>query len=422
MGGFSELIKNFDKTRDYVLDFFIYGCKVRSDFDRKSARTYDDEKRRVESWLGDYLRSETTDRGKQVSISVDSSRVPENPLFRAFASRSFTDNDIRLHFLLLDLLSDGKAHSIRSLTEALASEYGAVFEEQTVRGKLREYAAEGILSAEKQGKSVLYRLLPDTPENLFARFPGLADAVCFFSGVPEFGFIGHSLVKAAGLRNESFLMKHQYIVHILEDEVLLELLELIRRQHAARLCYSSRREKKEEITGIPLKIYISAQTGRRYLIFYHPGMRRISSCRLDHLRRVYDGGECPDYAHYVQILERNADKCFGVSFENNTARSRETTIRIVMEIDLSREPYILERLQREKRCGSVERLDERHFMLTLTVFDPNEIMSWLKTYIGRIVSIEGAPQELRRFQEDIRRMYRMYCRRPGKQDTDAAVF
>ncbi len=45
MSGFSELIKNFDKTRDYIRDFFIYGFKVRNDFDRKSLRTYDDEKR-----------------------------------------------------------------------------------------------------------------------------------------------------------------------------------------------------------------------------------------------------------------------------------------------------------------------------------------------------------------------------------------
>ena len=111
MAGFSELIKNFDRTRDYVREFFIYGFKVRGDFDRKSARSYDDEKRRVESWLGEYLRYDTTSRGKQVAITLNSSRISENPLYRALESRSFTDNDIRLHFLLLDLLADGTAHA-----------------------------------------------------------------------------------------------------------------------------------------------------------------------------------------------------------------------------------------------------------------------------------------------------------------------
>ena len=47
MSGFSELIKNFEKTRSYLRDFFIYGYKVRGDFQRKSGRTYDDEKRHL---------------------------------------------------------------------------------------------------------------------------------------------------------------------------------------------------------------------------------------------------------------------------------------------------------------------------------------------------------------------------------------
>ena len=51
MSEFHELIKNIDKCRDYVRDFFVYGFKSRSDFPGKSARTYDDERRRIVSWL-----------------------------------------------------------------------------------------------------------------------------------------------------------------------------------------------------------------------------------------------------------------------------------------------------------------------------------------------------------------------------------
>ena len=44
MSEFQELIKNFDKIRDYMRQFYVYGFKVRSDFDAKSARTYDNER------------------------------------------------------------------------------------------------------------------------------------------------------------------------------------------------------------------------------------------------------------------------------------------------------------------------------------------------------------------------------------------
>lgn len=52
---YSELIKNFEKIRDYMREFYIYGFKSREDYTKKSARSYDDERRRIESWLGGYI-------------------------------------------------------------------------------------------------------------------------------------------------------------------------------------------------------------------------------------------------------------------------------------------------------------------------------------------------------------------------------
>ena len=61
---YSELVKRFDLVRDYMRDFLIFGFKTREDFDRKSGRTYDNERRRIESWLGDSLRWEYRAGGK----------------------------------------------------------------------------------------------------------------------------------------------------------------------------------------------------------------------------------------------------------------------------------------------------------------------------------------------------------------------
>ncbi len=410
MGGFSELIKNFDKTRDYMREFFIYGFKVRSDFDRKSARTYDNEKRRVESWLGEYLRYENTDRGKQTAITLDSGRIAENPLYRALESRSFTENDIRLHFFLLDLLADGQPHNLRDLTDALNAEYAACFEEQTVRGKLREYVKEGILRMETIGKTAYFRLLPDTPADYFQEYEGLSQAVQFFSCLPEFGFVGYTLLKGADLRNTIFLMKHHYIVHTLEDPILLQLTDAIRDHHAVQLEYCDKHRIMHETGVIPLKIYVSAQGGRRYLVCYQKQFRRINSYRLDYIRHVQVRKICEDFAEYTDILERNAHKCFGVSFGERREGASDYTIRITMKIDMEREPYILERLQREKRCGMVERTGSDLYTVTLTVFDANEVFHWMKTYMGRIVAIEGAPMQTMRFRRDVERMQKMYSK------------
>ena len=55
MSSYSELIKNFEKIRAYMRDFYVYGFKSRDDYQKKSARSYDDERRRLESWLGDHM-------------------------------------------------------------------------------------------------------------------------------------------------------------------------------------------------------------------------------------------------------------------------------------------------------------------------------------------------------------------------------
>ena len=50
---YQELVKNFEKVRAYMRAFYVYGFRSRSEYDAKSARSYDDERRRIESWLGE---------------------------------------------------------------------------------------------------------------------------------------------------------------------------------------------------------------------------------------------------------------------------------------------------------------------------------------------------------------------------------
>ena len=100
---YSELIKSFDRIRDYMRQFYIYGFKSRTEYDKKSARSYDNERRRIESWLGDFMRFRQTPDGKNVFLSVDSRSIPSNPFYNAFKGKSFTTGDVTFHFYILDI-------------------------------------------------------------------------------------------------------------------------------------------------------------------------------------------------------------------------------------------------------------------------------------------------------------------------------
>ena len=298
MAGFSELIKNFDKTRDYVRDFFIYGCKIRSDFDRKSIRTYGDEKRRVESWMGDYMKYDDSVRGRSVSISVDSGHIPENPLYNAYYSKSFTDNDIRLHFFIIDILHDGEKKALKDIVDALNIDYGHLFDEQTVRNKLKEYVNEGIIIAEKSGKTLYYSLSGDIADDYINNFKGLDDALKFFSETQQLGIIGNSIIKMLDIKNDLFFIKHNYIIHTLEDILIPEIITAVNEKRFVSFhSFSARKNIKDIDLGamdqiVPMQILVSVQTGRRYLAAYIPALKRFSAFRIDYSYTYEDNFFC----------------------------------------------------------------------------------------------------------------------------------
>ena len=409
MSGFSELVKNFGKTREYVRDFFIYGFKGRGDFAGKSLRTYDDEKRRAESWLAGYMTTEDSASGRSVAITVDSCHISGNPLHQAFAACSFTDNDIRLHFLLLDILSPDEAMSVREITEKMAEDYGAYFEEQTVRNKLREYDREGLVCAEKHGRSTCYRLAEDISGELFSRFPQLADALALFSVTGEFAEAGTALMRCFGLKNDHFIVKHNYIVNALEDELVLTITEALREKR--RLDFdsvSSRdRDNVRHVNGaVPMAVYSSVRSGRRYLMAFDPEYDCYSAFRLDYMNGLKAGDVCEDYDRLKSDFDRQAGGVYGVSFGKGV---RRPPMEITLRIDEENEDFVIQRLRREMRCGRLCRLEKDLYRLTIDATDPNEAMQWVKSFIGRIVSVKGGSDySTGRFLDDVKRMAEMY--------------
>ncbi|MDE5771132.1 MAG: WYL domain-containing protein [Ruminococcus sp.] len=407
MGGFSELIKSFDKTRDYIRDFFIYGLKVRNDFDRKSLRTYDDEKRRIESWFGDYVKYDRSERGQKVSITVDSGTVSENPLYKAYRSKSFTDNDIKLHFFIIDVLHNGESLTLKEIVSDIDKNYNEIFDVQTIRNKLKEYVKEGIITSGKKGKASCFRLSTDRVNEFLHDYDGLADAIKFFSETQKFGIVGNSILESARLKNNLFVMKHNYIVHTLEDIIIPEIISAIeQKKYISIISFKAKNNKiNNNNQVIPMKIFSSVQTGRRYIVGYIPAVKCFHSFRLDFIKSVRTGDICDEYDSIYEKFSHDLNYCFGVSFGSGKI---ETTV-IVFFADEKCEKFVIDRLKREKRNGVLEKIDDNLFRLTVKAFDSFEVMQWVKSFTGRIISVTGDNKyAIDRFYNDISKMYSMY--------------
>ncbi len=388
-------------------DFYIYGFKSRNDFKHKSPRTYDNEKRRIESYLGEYMKWSYTKSGKTSFISMDCAKIRVNPLYSAWKSKAFTANDIMLHFYIMDVLIKGLELSVEQLTNAVSEQSEQVFDVQTVRLKCTEYLKAGLLTAKKNGKTLLYSLSDLYFSRLSEKIPGLIEAVKFFQGAAPFGEIGRHIMDNEQTSNDTFAFKHYYVAHTLESGILLQLLTAIRQNMSVEFeNYCEKTQKLGSIIGIPLKIFVSTATGRRYVCVYKTETRRYFSYRLDHIMTLKLRDVCDEVPLYRENLEKNIDKVWGVCFGG---RNRNQLVCMKLFIDEEKEGYIIERIIREGHGGELVHLDKNIFLYTKELFDLNDISPWIKTFMGRIIQLEGTDSTvINRFYNDIKRMKELY--------------
>ena len=120
---YNELVKNAEKMRGLIRDVFVFGYRSRMAFDEKSARSYDNVIRRVKSYFGELVRGERDQSGRRVSIIIDSDSVDSNPLYRLYKTKSFTQNDLVLHFVILDAMQDLREGTPEEIAQYICNHY-----------------------------------------------------------------------------------------------------------------------------------------------------------------------------------------------------------------------------------------------------------------------------------------------------------
>lgn len=404
---YTELIKNFERVREYMRDFYVYGFKGRGDFDKKSNRSYDNERRRIESYLLDYISSRQTTAGKNVFLSFDSRNLESNPLYKAFKSNSFTDGDITLHFIIFDILwMPDIALSIPEITSRIDEylshfESPLIFDESTVRKKLKEYIDLGLIETEKQGKQLLYKRTESF------NISSWNNAIAFFSEIGLDGVIGSYLLDKVPDKNHLFSFKHHYITHVMDSEILCRLLEAIADRKIVTIqTYIHNTQSKKSWDVVPLKIYLSVQSGRQYIMSYNIRQHKITSTRIDYITNVDSGDTAQSFDKLQSRLAEMQIHMWGVSCNKSHNNLEHVEFTVNIQDD---EQYIFTRLQREKRCGTVERIDKNTIKFSADVFDSWELVPWIRTFICRITEMNFSNRTVEnQFKKDIESMYSMY--------------
>ena len=414
---YSELVKNFERIREYMREFYVYGFKSRDEYSLKSARSYDNERRRIESWLGDYMSFRHTDSGKNVFISVDSRDIDSNPLYNALKAKSFTDNDIVLFFFVIDLLADGTPRTAAVINDAITDIYlarikkDAEFDLSTLRKKLKEFEQLGIIKSKKNGNKQEYTCIVDNDSESVLETV-LMPAIEFYSEEAPLGVIGSFIQdRRTGTHDNSIneetclLHKHHYILAAIDSEIMFQLVRALREHRALKLSAVSRRRYDTIRDVCPIKIYASTQQGRYYLLGYNYKHGTFHFVRIDSIRSVEILHVEPNFERYQAMYLEFRKNLWGVS--TNRHNDKDHIERAI--VGESGEHDILDRLEREKRCGSVLRVNESCWRYTADVYDALEMLPWIRTFTGRISRLVCSNEAVaERFYEELAEMRKMY--------------
>ena len=410
---FNELIKSFDKIRSYLQDFAIYGYKTREDFTHKSSRTYDNERRRIQSYLGHYVDEQTSAEGKRLSIHFDSLNISANPFFETYKTKSFTKNDIMLHFIILDLFNRHDLLCVNDVTSFITDDYLIHFDSdktpdaRTIRMKLDEYAELDILSIYKEGKVVYYKRVP----NLFDTLPETAkhhllDAISYFQNAAPLGLLGHFILERENRQNNFFTFPDLHFTHVLDENIVLKLTEAIRARRQVFLCHTTTARTKV----LPLKIVDNVGQGRRYVMVYQYSVNRYKFYRIDKLFNIVLLEDIDvSYNMKLSIINALLQNSWGVALNDIRSGAPLETWSLLLYIDEEKEKHILDELMAYTPTAILQRTAKNTFSYTFSLLEANEMTPWLRKLIGHILHVECTNEMImNRFIRDVRSVYNYY--------------
>lgn len=419
-GKYNNFIKSYDTIRDTLRTMFLYGSYSREDFTLKqiSGRKYDNERRRILNYLRDDVIDDFSYQGNSKTVRIVYNKYEHlgNFLAESFLTKTFTRNDVILYFLILQVLTVNEspldAQEILSfICELLPEEED--LDISTLSRKLKQMVEEELLQVKWNKNKKLYTLAEDIFEDLSDQeLKQLYVAVDFFRNTSAINLPGYYLGETLerylhyernlGVREgEVFNYKHNHLQRIIDDEVISLVFEGIYERRKLEFQYHE--EKKNEKV-IPLKLIIEYYYGRQYLYAFNDGTKEPELYRIDRVKKMRLAeplDRCQSVDSKESLEDEEKDNYTAVLEKSwcATLMPPQGVTEIQVEITLNEhtQSFLINRLLKEGRWGSLQRVDEGKYLFTIEVNDPLEMIPWLRSFAGYVTvrqSEEHNTQEL----------------------------
>lgn len=411
--------QNFSLVRRITRELFVNGYRNYKEYVRLSSSTYYNRLSLITNCLSTLM--EWPEQG-YMCISTSRMRVVQNPMYQLFKARPMKNNyQYALHFALIDMFSDGKKRSLSEISHLLADVYN-ISDDAEQKNKLLPrlegyYLSCGLLSKDqnkKYSRSPLALISTEAAVGLLDLIPGLADAIAFFSEYSPLGVIGSYLMDAGKITNECFAFKHYYLSQALDAQVVYDILHAIQLGCCMKIYVEHTSDTVSDLPCfLPLKILSETTSGRQFVYGYDIISKEYRSLRIDYIESA--SALSPADSHdtaAVSTIQKNGEKKLATVW-SSTVRKQQFHVKVIF---LCKQAYQYEQIFRERRTGTASVQQDNKIVYECDVDEPKEMMGWLLSHIGMIVSIQvtGGKRNadnnrlINRFKEHLFDMQKMY--------------
>ena len=381
------LIRDYENIRPVLRDIYIFGCFSRDDFIRKgmSGRKYDNEQRRISSYLPDkFVRKRRVDKKVILYCSYDMGESARNYLAETYRNKSFTALDIMSFFFIQQLLNETEEMTAVELLDKLpALNHSVIFTKDNLRVKLDELVESRYITSRKDGRNVYYGLASD----IWSDFTNeeLEDICIFLEFLKNvsplempYYFLEQKLhlylecERGIHIRPKStFAFKHSHLFNCLDNDILLGILKGCEKKTRMQIKLTT---QKSTII-LPIYIIHDSTYGRQYLYCYDYLFEKQRLIRIDKVESV-EMIEQTEPEDSLLCDDCFLEECWCTSGVDENLKE----VVIAFFFDEEREDYILRRIQREGHSGTIEKINDGVYEYRIKLRDPNEMIPWIRSF------------------------------------------
>jgi hypothetical protein len=427
---------DMDLKRGMIRETILAPFKDYREIGFTSHRNYYYFKCYIKTWLGECVKNNINPQNK-ILVGVEPRNIEHNPCSFVYKMYRVKSNDVNFYFSVMDVLNKRgvdkkyKKMSIQEIQEKMSrhqrhaminSEGSISLSNNTWRSKLDSYCKRyGILQVCHEKNTCKYAY-----KESHISLERWKDALDFFSEYDVLGVVG-TYIRDRIERGDydayanpivecqsCFSFKHHYVFHVLESD-LLEILIQARKQHQYVKTNVKSKGNAENNASIffPLKFYFNAENGRRYILAVSETDNvelplKLYLIRIDKIKNVKILSQKMErFDEAMALLKAYEKNRWGVSMQHYPELDH-------IEMDICVEEansFVLTRLEREKKCGHVEVLDDvaHRYRYSADVHDANELLPWIRSFIGYIERISCSSEEVtQKFYNDFEETARLY--------------